>query len=241
MIVFGHNNFTIKSFSPEEAGLPASEDQHTRIVVKQRYFHIFWIPFFPIGKIWGLKRAGSEDLYEIPAALAPTIKKNLSVGTPWYSFSLVILGMVVASVLFLQHLQKEQNWEDNFYNRLEESKMLIQYPTTGDFYELKRYEDKDSYTSTNLLLKVKSYDNDNIVFNSTKQDLYEDAGMGYSYDEQKTYSTIETNNYNPTTISKATLIALLRTEYKSYKDPKIQIEGLEGYFSLDEIERMELE
>jgi len=238
MIVFGYNNFRIKSFSPEEAGLPASEDENISFEVRQRYFHLFWIPFFPIGKIWGLKKGESEELYNIPHNIEIIVKENVSVSTPWYSFALFFVAFFAGLIFQLNQMQEQQSREDYFYNTLEESKILIQYPTTGDFYTFSHYESQDDRNRTEIMLKVKHYDDDRIQFNSIEEDFY--AKKSYSFNMQKNYLSIEKNNYNPTYIDKKVLTSLLRKDYKKYSYEAIKIPNLDGFYKLTGIERMKL-
>lgn len=241
MIVFGHNNFRIKSFLPQEAGLPASEYNNISFEVRQKYFHLFWIPFFPIGKIWGLKKEGTDELYVIPHEIETIVKKNVSVSTPWYSFALFFVAFFAGLIFQLNVMQKEQNREDYFYNSLEESKTLIQYPTTGDFYEFSYYETKDSREKQDLLLKVKDYKDDRIRFNSVKEDFYAESRLSYKFDMNKEYLNIEENNFNPIYINKSILSSLLKQEYRNrYASEPNSIPNLDGFYRLERIKRMKL-
>lgn len=240
MIVFGHNNFLIKSFKPEEAGLPPVERNAITFEVRQRYFHLFWIPFFPIGKVWGLKRAGDENLYAIPDDIEQVVKSNVSVGTPWYSFALCLIALFVGAVIFLKDVQRKQGYEDNFYNRIAESKMLIDYPTTGDFYKFSYYEEgSESSYGKDLLLKVKQYDDDKIQFNTLNKEMYKESSA-YSGNFKNIYLGIESNDYNPFYIDKEVLKSLFNEEYRSYSGEPKEIPGLSGKFILKKVERMEL-
>lgn len=241
MIIFGHNNFKIKSFSPEEAGLPASEDNNFTFEVRQKYFHLFWIPFFPIGKVWILKKVGDEESYTIPAHIEVKVKKNVSVGTPWYSFALVFIGIFVGLMFTLSQAQSAQNREDYFYNSVAESKMLIQYPTTGDFYKFTRYESQDGYSSGTIILKVMQYDKDKIQFNSLEENFYAETRSFGRRERQEHYLDYETNNYNPTYIDKEILTSLLRQDYNDYSSKRLKIPNLDGFYTLKEINRMNLE
>ena len=52
MIIFGWNHFLIRSFMPHELGLGEETlDPEFMVEARQKYFHIFWIPFFPTQSI----------------------------------------------------------------------------------------------------------------------------------------------------------------------------------------------
>ena len=68
-IVFGHNNFLIKSYTPAELGIPPSDKLNGIVFeVRQHYFHLFWIPFFGIGKIYVIRRTGDSGMYQMPSS-----------------------------------------------------------------------------------------------------------------------------------------------------------------------------
>ncbi len=242
MIVFGHNNFHIKSFTASELNIPQEEGgNEISFEVRQRYAHIFWIPFFPIGKIWGMRRAGDSNLYQMPEEIKTLIKTQMGgVGTPWYSYSIFILLMAAGAIYFLNDLQKEQRWEDRFYDRQAENNLLIEYPTTGDCYILDRYEESGKrYGSDRIILKVKEYNEDKIQFVSMYEDLYTDIEYPDRNNYHKLFEVAELKNFNPTYIDKEDLKMALKQEYDEYSDA-VELLPLKGYFRLEKIDRKEL-
>ncbi|WP_265428930.1 hypothetical protein [Chryseobacterium sp. YIM B08800] len=60
-IVFGHNNFVIKRLSPKELGLENNpEMKNAEIQLIQKYVHLYFIPVFPIGQEWILRKDGKS-------------------------------------------------------------------------------------------------------------------------------------------------------------------------------------
>ncbi len=105
MIVFGTNNFRIKKFTIDQVGSEFDEGwEGVLFEVRQRYFHLFWIPFFPIGKIFTIKKPGSSDKYEMPPSFIKVIEEKYGdqIGTPWYAYFLLIAGLLlgVYSLIF---------------------------------------------------------------------------------------------------------------------------------------------
>ncbi|MEH0157211.1 hypothetical protein V6R21_24070 [Limibacter armeniacum] len=243
MIIFGHNNFLIKAFTPEEVRLPVQEgDQQVSFEVRQRYAHIFWIPFFPIGKLWCIRVPGSKDLYQMPEEVKAAILQNYQgeIKTPWYSYSLILIAMAVGLFMYLGELQKKQEREDAFYNRVEEKKMLIDYPTTGDYYVFQRYEDPDRWESDKFVLKVNQYDESTTSFISLYPYLYQKMSSNDSYDFYKAFDAVETQAFNEMNISRDAIKAAIEQEYRETFKP-VKIPPLEGYYKLELIKRRELD
>ncbi len=95
-IVFGVYNIGIKEYSPSELGITDEAAKPYTFAVKQRIFHVFWIPIFPLYKIYAMvDRAGTA--YHAPAGIESMLRNAGRHKTPWYSFSLLILAVVVFS------------------------------------------------------------------------------------------------------------------------------------------------
>jgi hypothetical protein len=92
MIVFGWNSFKLDQCQPSKLGLPPETDSQFIIERRQKYFHLFWIPFFGIGKFWALRKFQDNQLYDAPIALHSLLESlPLAHKTPWYTYSLVWL------------------------------------------------------------------------------------------------------------------------------------------------------
>lgn len=60
-IVFGHNSFVIKRLSPKELGLENNpEMKNAEIQLIQKYAHLYFIPVFPMGQEWILRKDGKS-------------------------------------------------------------------------------------------------------------------------------------------------------------------------------------
>jgi hypothetical protein len=102
MIVYGWNHFKIKSFKPVDLGIPYDGQEDISIEYRQKYFHLFWIPFIGIGKMWGLRKASdSSNLYEIPEELKNVLNQQQLPATPWYSFAGLILIAGIAMWIYI--------------------------------------------------------------------------------------------------------------------------------------------
>ena len=101
MIVFGTNNFSIKTYSLSDLQI-ADDTGRITIELRQKFFHVFWIPFFPIGQIWVMRMAGDSSKYVVPGEVQMQITTlGLEQSPPWYSFiGLIILGVVIVGARF---------------------------------------------------------------------------------------------------------------------------------------------
>jgi hypothetical protein len=52
VFVWGHNNFCIKSVKPIDLGIIENNYDNITFELRQKYGHLFYIPFIPLGKMW---------------------------------------------------------------------------------------------------------------------------------------------------------------------------------------------
>lgn len=242
MIVFGHNNFNIKTFTPRDLRMPHEAGaEKIEFQVRQRYFHLFWIPFFPIGKLYVMKRAGDTNKYVMPEDIKRRIKTQHNVRTPWYSFALFFVAAFAGLAFAGNDRLKDVKWENRFYEDQAAHRMMIKYPTTGDYYEFgaNECETTDSYNGTNVILKVTEYDDDTITFASGYLDML--GKNQYAYSIRAEIAKNNTYSYNSFTVKKENLLKLLDTEYQTSTADKPHMEDLGWCFKFRGMERAKLE
>jgi hypothetical protein len=126
--------------------------QNMDMHIFQRYAHIFWIPFFPIGKIAVSQCNNCKQVLkqkEMPAALQKEINHTLNskTRTPVWMFSgLVLLAILITSMVIDSNKKNERN------------AAFISAPLRGDVFEV-RTED-NQYT----LFKVEEIQGDTVLF-----------------------------------------------------------------------------
>ncbi len=239
MIVFGHNNFKIKSTNSHELGLPSDAGfDGYQFEVRQRYAHLFWIPFFPIGKIYVMKIPGSSEMYEMPESIRALVEAKLGkVRTPWYSFALLLIALAVGFVAICGVAVEEIKQKARVSDREEKIRLMIEYPTSGDYYSMDWYEDENGYRDIRVVLKVQKYDENTVTIISMNEDLYQKCS---SYDFYTDFDMVEGNNYNITTIDKSALKEAVSTGY-STGDSRKKLGDLDGFFVLNRLQRRELD
>lgn len=139
-IVFGWNHFRIRSFTPFELGITQKTDIDFTIELRQRYFHLFWIPFFSLGKKWAVRKGGK--LYEMPEVIAEVIRgrDDLRSRTPWYTFAGPLL--IMATIIIYNINEKVEDYKHLQYEKAQfaaayvDNSIKFRKPSPYDFYRL---------------------------------------------------------------------------------------------------------
>ena len=118
---FGWYSFKLKSYTIEELHLDKNLWNDSTFEIRQEVFHLFWIPVFSLGKLYRVRK--QNKLYEVPDSITSKIKGKGKVRTPWYSFLLPILAVVIPILVFIyieigsaflrnKHYTQEKKWYD---------------------------------------------------------------------------------------------------------------------------------
>jgi hypothetical protein len=116
MILYGWNNYLLKSVQLQELGIMNAPDPGTRIEYRQKYFHLFFIPVFPLGKFWAVRQGGK--LYE-PAAQLHQALESVKVNTKnwiwsWTGILLVLGGYFIYNMnAKMEHYNYKKRTEAN--------------------------------------------------------------------------------------------------------------------------------
>jgi hypothetical protein len=142
-IVFGHNNFIVKSVSPTELGILNAEFAHCSFELRQKYGHLFWIPFFPMQQFWVLRKPNG-NLYECPTEIEDQLERIRPKGMSVFAFAGPIIGLAA----------------------------MILIPIYGQFQEMQYKSSAEDYlktTSKKLAKNINSLEpNDYLVFEQTR-------------------------------------------------------------------------
>jgi hypothetical protein len=131
-IVFGWNRFKLKSFTFQELNLPELEQfPNATIQVAQSYFHIFWIPVFPMGKRYDLVM--NKELYHVPPSLMKLIDpEQIKVKGKWYAWSLPILAVVIMLGVYFNEMYTEHKYQQQSIEYAESQRKFFDTPMVGD-------------------------------------------------------------------------------------------------------------
>jgi hypothetical protein len=164
MIVFGWNSFKVRSFTLSDLGIMKQEEAGLQFEVRQAYFHLFWIPFFGLGKRWVVRRGGK--MYEIPDEIKHLAQRSLTgVKTPWYTCAgpvLMIAGLIIFSIVTsIEERQRHKEYVNEFNGNTAELASKLQHLTTNDFITVVNGE--HPYSNETLFLKVEEIKGDDIL------------------------------------------------------------------------------
>ena len=111
-IVYGLYTINIKQYKPSDLGLNDESLKDYTFAVKQRIFHIFWIPFFPIKRIYALVDRNNVAYHASPE-LTHILKRSGKHRTPWYSFALPILAVVIVGGMWISDTLDQHRYKVN--------------------------------------------------------------------------------------------------------------------------------
>ena len=162
-------------------GTQNSIDMH----VFQKYAHVFWIPFFPVGKT-GVSQCDHckqvLKLKEMPSSLR-TAYDNLKVQTktPIWTFAGLALVAALITIIIISDKKKA-----------EKNAQLILTPQTGDIFEIKTKDNQ--YTlykvyqveGDSVFVQVNNYETNKITgLDDLKKKDYSEDVLGFSKTELK--------------------------------------------------------
>lgn len=150
MIIYGSKAVHLKSLHSQSATCAhCGTEGQMLFSVFSRHAHVFWIPFFPIGKKGLAQCAHCKQVTELKH-MSPTIRNDYNViqshtKTPWWQFS--GLALLIVAIFFGNLSAKKSEETQNQY---------MAAPQKGDVYQ---YKVEQNYST----LKVTAVDPDSIT------------------------------------------------------------------------------
>ncbi len=223
---FGTYSLKIKTYNSSELGI---EKEHPNLdfTIRQKIFHFWFIPLFPVDKFWKVKRSdtGEEVLETTPKMRNAIDLKVLKQKSPIWSYSgsiVIAIPLLLLMSYFLYGVV--DNAIDNVNknvaknNRIDNKEELVKAPEINDLYTFKTL-DVDIVTDMNgHFVKYKpSY------FSSpTKVDYV----VNYISKDSIGFEFIKSRNYSNHTFGLKQEFRLSKNELilatKNYQDLKIQ-------------------
>lgn len=138
-IVFGHGHFRIKKVQPHEVGLFDKEFNNITFDLQQKYAHLYWIPFFPLGKIWTVNK-GDGKKYVCHPEIEQMLNQNPGRGGKtaifaWSGFlaiGLVLLG--ISAFEKLSRIQGQKRYAAQFTQEAQDLSAQIDSASPDDYF-----------------------------------------------------------------------------------------------------------
>lgn len=140
MIVFGTYAFPIQTLNPLAYGLPDG----VKIQLFCKIFHLFWIPLFPIDRMWVVKMNGEK--YEP----SPEIRQRIDMNEqkkfpPFYAFALPLLIAIGIPSFGAYESYQDGLQQERYEARQEQMKQemlgTIEFPEQGDIFFMNRHQE----------------------------------------------------------------------------------------------------
>lgn len=131
-ILFGWNRFRLKSFTFQELNLPELEQfPNATFQVAQSYFHLFYIPVFPMGKRYDLVM--DKKLYHVPPSLMKMVNpEQIKVRGKWYAWSLPILILLIMGGVKISGAVKQSQAKADAMELAQMEQRFFDNPMVGD-------------------------------------------------------------------------------------------------------------
>lgn len=131
-ILFGWNHFRLRSYTFQELNLPELEQfPNATFQVSQSYFHLFYIPVFPMGRRYSLVM--DKKLYAVPPSLMKLVDpEQIKVRGKWYAWSLPILVLVILLGVKINKTMKENYYREQSMEFAAMEKESFDDPAVGD-------------------------------------------------------------------------------------------------------------
>jgi hypothetical protein len=131
-ILFGWNRFRLKLFTFQELNLPELEQfPNATFQVSQSYFHLFYIPVFPMGKRYDLVM--DKQVYHVPPSLMKTVNpEQIKVRGKWYAWSLPLLVLIITGSIRVSDTIKENQRQADAIELARLEQLFFNDPEIGD-------------------------------------------------------------------------------------------------------------
>ncbi len=167
IIAFGIRSYKILEKTFTDLHLPEPEEPMS-LEARQYYFHLCYIPLFPIKKKWVIRKSDNK-LYE-PSDLIQyaVMKENIRLGKTVFAFSGLILTALVLAGIMLGSIVRQINYkkQDLEYLKMKYTHLneKIANPSKLDYYYF-NFTSEDSYLLSNqTVFKVVDFDNQSVTF-----------------------------------------------------------------------------
>ena len=126
-IVYGSGTYTMQRFTPSELGLFDSSFEGYEFSIVRKYAHLYWLPLFPIGTLYAVKKPGEKDKYEVtdPSLISMMQEHKMPFWKHLGGFALPLIA-VAGFFLYNANERFEDYKSEKAYSvQMEETKQII--------------------------------------------------------------------------------------------------------------------
>lgn len=231
-VVFGWYSFKLKTYKAEDLKIDNEKWNGSTFEIRQKVFHLFWLPLFSLGKVYGLRKNG--ELYDIPELLKYKLEEK-NVKTPWYSYFIpitLIVGLIAFGIfMFIAEsvgkYQRDSLDNDQYEIVINDVQNKLNHLETDSYLRLVNMNRFDKKS----ILFLKLIDKNNLNY---KFQLHKAAIPYYSREEYYWETFID----DTITLTKSQLDDLVCKEYDLFKEKKCgsEILGDGQTYVIDQIE-----
>jgi hypothetical protein len=197
---FGQRHKVLKTYSDRDFVCENCNSPRLNYVVRQQYYHLLWIPIFPIDKYVGT-RCNSCGLTRKEIYSQNGASFNKETKTPIYMYSwLILIGLLIIYAIINSAIVSRKEKE------------YIKSPLKGDVYSIKFKDDKNQNAYS--LIKIVNVANDSIYF--FQSNVYYNQII-YSL-KRNEYFVIDTFVNSVTEITKMYNEGTITNIYRNYED-----------------------
>jgi hypothetical protein len=171
-IVFGHGHFRIKKVQPHEVGLFDKEFNNITFDLQQKYAHLYWIPFFPLGKVWTVNK-GDGKKYVCHPEVEQMLDQNPGRGGKtaifaWSGFLAIGLAFIIFSAFEkVSHIQGQKRYAAQFTQAAQDLSEQIDSASADDYFLFNlKNPGQHSFDYRQIPLKVLSTKGDEVLLGS---------------------------------------------------------------------------
>jgi hypothetical protein len=96
ILYYGRNSFKVKTVQLSDIGINTEVPGVVHFEYRQQYAHLYWIPMFPIGSQWCVRKTDNK-LYEVNHELLPALNALPRRKMGWLAFA----GPIIAALVLI--------------------------------------------------------------------------------------------------------------------------------------------
>jgi hypothetical protein len=191
-LIFGWRHFRLMRLTPAQAGLLGPEYENCLFERRQWFFHLFFIPFFMLGRYWYVRKP-DDKIYVLPASAEEHLKafEKRSVFRLVRANFLVFMGLIFSlgalAIDIASYNYSLERSKEYFNENVAEMDESLKNPSTKHYWHVTIFKGAPGnceYVYT-CFLKVDSITPTHILLGSSDTALFASANISWNYDSTR--------------------------------------------------------